>query len=226
MLGVESDYDQIPLLGWIVRQIALDEHRDSRPLVRSEVRQRVRRRASQQLDASIHEKLAGAESRIDDAILKPLRKLQLDPQAIEMRTTSQRVVMRLRLASSEQLAAYTPRPRALADNVLSMQLHESAANNMLDQVKLDNASFELEDLMVRLRETLGIERSDFHEEIPEGVSVRLGNDRPIQFEFSDDRVLVTVKIQRLKTPRRTFRNFVRSWPLSSGRGSDTHRPPA
>lgn len=38
--------------------------------------------------------------------------------------------------------------------------------------------------------------------------MRLGSERPIEFEFNDDRVLITVRITELKTPRRTWRNFI------------------
>ena len=34
--------------------------------------------------------------------------------------------MRLRLAGGEQLGAYTPRPRAPSDSLMSLQVHESA----------------------------------------------------------------------------------------------------
>ena len=175
--------------------------------MRSEVRQRVQRRASRQLDSSIHERLSGAENRVETALLQPLRELNLDPTAIEMRTSNDRLTMRFRLAGTQQLAAYTPRPRAKANNLLSLQLHESAANNLLDQLPLEDKQIELEDLMTELRSKLNLERQDIHEEIPEHVEVRLGKGRPIQFEFTNDRVLVTVRIQRLVTKRRKWRNF-------------------
>ncbi len=208
LLQVKTDYDQIPLLGWLIRQMALDEHEEQRGLVRAQIRQRVTRRARKQLDDSIHERLTGLEDRLDRGILSPLRELDLDPTTLEMRTTSERLVMRYRLAADSQLAAYTPRPRGIADNVISIQLHESLANNLLAQLQLDNQRIELEELMKRLSGKLKIDRQDIHEEIPPDVVLHLGHDRPIQFEFDNERVLVTIRIKELITPRRTWRNFV------------------
>ncbi len=208
LIDIESDYDQIPLLGWILRQVAMDEHREQTPQVRSVMRQKVASRVRKQMDESIHQRLTGAESRLDSALLTPLRDLNLDPQAMEMRTVDNRLVMRFRLASPVQLAAYTPRPRALPDNVLSFQMHESAANNLLQQLELEDQRFELEDLLRELTGKLRIDWEKVRDEIPEGVSLRLAKERPIQFEFDEDRVVVQMAIQELTTPDRTWRNFV------------------
>lgn len=209
LVDVESDYDEVPLLGWVIRHLARDEHAENRPLLRAQVNQRVRRRASRQLDESVHQRLTGAEERIDTSVLEPLRNLAIDPQTVEMRTTKERATVRFRLASHRQLAAYTPRPRALKDSAMSLQLHESAANNVLHQLKLEDRRFELEALLQELASQLGIERTDIDDQLPEGVEVRLGNERPIQFEFDDGRVLVSIHLQELKVPRRkTYRNFI------------------
>jgi hypothetical protein len=208
LLDVQTDYDQIPLLGWIVRQIALDEHDEQRPRIRAEIQQRISGRARQQLDDSVHERLSNMEAKLDKAVIQPLRELQLDPKAMEMRTTPDRLVMRYRLAAGSQLAAYTPRPRGAPDNYLSLQLHESLANNLLAQLHLEDQRIELEELMRRLSERLSIQRQDIHEEIPPDVVLHLGSDRPIQVEFDEERVLVTFRIKELKAPRNTWRNFV------------------
>ncbi|MCA9152403.1 MAG: hypothetical protein KDA92_24035, partial [Planctomycetales bacterium] len=208
LMEVRSDFDQIPILGWVIRQMARDEHHSQRSRVRAETQKRVRQQATAQLDKSIHQRLTGAENKMEQTLVEPLRTLQLDPKAIEMKTTKDRLAMRFRLASEEQLAAYTPRPRALAGNVLSVQLHESAANNLLEQLDLEDERVELEQLVDELATKLQLDRADLHDEIPAGVAVRLASDRPIQVEFSDDHVVIVVRIAELVTPRRTWRNFV------------------
>jgi hypothetical protein len=208
LLALETDYDQIPLLGWLVRQIALDRHDDQRSQVRAEIQQRISQEAQRRLDDSIHQRLTRIEDRWQQGVVTPLRDLELDPTTVEMRTAQQRLVTRYRLAADSQLAAYTPRPRAQSDNVMSFQLHESLPNNLLAQLKLDNRRVVLEELMKELSETLHIQRQDIHEQIPPDVIIQLGPDRPIQFEFDNERVLVTVRIKELHTPRRRWRNFV------------------
>lgn len=207
LLDVQTDYDDIPLLGWILKQIALDEHREQRFRLRRELKQRVSRRVSKQFDQSVQERLEGTEDKIDRTILSPLRELKLDPRAVEMRTQDEELVMRFRLAAAGQLAAYTPRPRADESSILSLQLHESAANNLMQQLKLEDRRIELEELMTCLSEKLHVQRQDIHEELPEGVTIRLAKQRPIHFEFRDDRVVVEFRLQELATPGNTWKNF-------------------
>ncbi len=208
LIDLETDYDGIPLIGWVLRQVALDQHEEQRLNVRREVGQKVSQAARQRLDNSIHQQLIHAEQRLGEEILEPLRRLQLDPQALEMRTTAERIVLRSRIASPHQLAAYTPRPRALQDSVLSLQIHESAANNLLQQLDLEGRKIEMDELMVCLSEKLHINRADIHEELPEKARVRLGYDRPIEVAFNDGLVLLTVRIAELSTGKRTWHNFV------------------
>jgi hypothetical protein len=208
MTSIESDYDHIPLLGWLVRQMAIDELEEKRGQMRNAVNDRVSLSARTRLDSSLQERVDDVQRRLDNRFFEPLRKLQLAPEPIEMRTTPERMVLRCRLASPRQLAAYTPRPRALADSVLSMQLHESAANNLFHQLELDGQTIKLEELVARLAERLQIDPSDFNEEIPEGVVLRLGNERPLMIEFDADRILMTIRIAQLITPKKKWRNFV------------------
>ena len=205
---LKTDYDEVPLIGWLMRQLAIDELRDNRALMQSTVRNSVSSAARERLDETLEAKISGAELKWKQRVLEPLDKLKLDPSAIEMRTTEERILMRCRLAANSQLAAYTPRPRALRDSVLSFQFHESAANNLLEQLDLDGQRIELEDLMKRMSEKLDIRRSDIHEDIPEGVKLRLGEDRPIQIDLEEDRILITIRLAELSTPRRKWRNFV------------------
>ena len=205
---LQTDYDEVPLIGWMMRQLAMEELRDSRSQMRSVVRNRVSSAARERLDETLQTRIAKAEAKLKDSVLDPLRKLDLDPSAIEMRSTEDRILLRCRIASESQLAAYTPRPRGLRGSALSLQFHESSANNLLEQLDLDGQRIELEELMERMSDRLDIQRADIHEEIPEGVKLRLGEDRPIQLDFDDDRILITVRLAELSTPRRKWRNFV------------------
>jgi len=78
----------------------------------------------------------------------------------------------------------------------------------MQQLQLEGRRIDMQELMVCLSGKLHIDRSDIHEELPENARVRLGYDRPIQLEFDDDHVLLTVRIAELSTGKRTWRNFV------------------
>jgi hypothetical protein len=208
MTDIESDYDHIPLLGWVIRQVAMNELQENRNQMRNVVNDRVSSSAKTRLDSSLQEKVDDVQARLKERVFEPLRQLELAPEPIEMRTTPERMVMRCRLASTQQLAAYTPRPRALAESVFSVQLHESAANNLFQQLELDGQTIKLEELIARLAARLQVDASHLNEEIPEGVVLRLGNERPLMIEFDADRILMTIRIAKLATRKKTWRNFV------------------
>jgi len=56
---------------------------------------------------------------------------RLRPEAVDMQTTEDRLIARYRLAGFEQAGAFTPRPQAPADSLLSIQVHESMLNNIV-----------------------------------------------------------------------------------------------
>jgi hypothetical protein len=206
-IDIQTDYDQFPLLGWVLKQMAIDEQEKSRGLLRSHVRNRVSTAARSRLNDAVAARLDDAEQRLDKKVVQPLQKLELGLKTLEMRTTQDQVVVRCRLAGSRQLAAFTPRPIALPGSLFEAQVHQSTVNNLLQQVDLSGKRIELEQLIARLRDRLGLQLQDVAEEIPEDVFVRLGDGQPIRVTFEHDRVQITVRVAELTTPKRTWKNF-------------------
>ncbi len=89
----------------------------------------IARQTDTEFDKQLGEQIDNAESAIDQRLLGPLRKLNLNPLVTDLATTQDRLIARYRLASNNSLAACTPRPQAPADALLSMQMHQSAMNN-------------------------------------------------------------------------------------------------
>jgi hypothetical protein len=206
-LDIQTDFDQIPLLGWVVRQMAIDEQDENRHLLQAHVRHRVTSAAKSRLDETVEARLESAERRVADKLIEPLRELDLGLKAVEMKTTDQQIILRCRLAASHQLAAFTPRPRAVPGSLFEAQMHQSTINNLLQQAGLSGQRIELEQLMDRLRDRLGLTLKDIDEDIPEDVTLQLAKGQPIRVNFDDDRVQVSVRITQLSTPDRTWRNF-------------------
>ena len=73
-------------------------------------------------------------------------RLGLEPTPVAMETTATTATLRLRLAADDQLAAHTPRPRAPADALFSLQVHESTLNNAFGRLGLAGRRLSLEEL--------------------------------------------------------------------------------
>ena len=208
LVDVRTDYDRVPILGWLIRQLAIGEHQDNRNLVHRHVKNKMTKAAKQRLDKVVQDRIDATQSVMKKKLIEPLQAVDVNVKALEMKTDQHRVTMRCRLAGAQQLSAHTARPRAVAGSVFSMQMHQSAINNVVQQMELSGQRIQLEELIDRLRDRLGVARQDIHSDIPEGVQIRLADGQPLSVEFDDDRVLVAIRISELVTRRRTYRNFV------------------
>jgi len=146
LIGVESQFDPVPLLGSWLRKVARDRHANSHSLATRQAKARVTQEARRQMDRKADAKFRNLEQRFHEKVLVPFEQLALVAEPIQMHTTERRAVMRLRLSSGDQLAAHTPRPSAPSDSLISLQMHESALNNAARGMELDGRRIALGDL--------------------------------------------------------------------------------
>ena len=126
LVGVTTDYDWVPLFGGYARDRAMQEYQARQNRVRTEMESRVSSEASDSLDRETHEAMERARKNIYGRFTERFEQYGIKLTTIEMKSTPERLVARLRVASDEQLASHTPRPRALSDSLASLQLHETA----------------------------------------------------------------------------------------------------
>jgi len=124
-----------------------------------------------------------------------------------MQTTSTRLIARYRLASDTQLAAFTPRPMALANSWFSMQVHQSTLNIVIRQLDLDGRKMELRELHRRVAEKLGRDPK-VPDDVPEGVTIRFAEHDGVKLACEDGRIRVTLRIAELKAGRKAWRRFI------------------
>src|SRR5262249_17792322 len=130
----ETDFDGVPFLGGFIRRIARNQYETSQPAAKVEVEGKIVYRATSQLDREVAEKLEKAKQDFQAKMVAPLQKLNLEPTAVDLETTAERLIARYRVAGREQISAHTPRPQAPSDSLLSVQVHESALNNVLEKL--------------------------------------------------------------------------------------------
>ena len=209
LTGVRTDFDRVPIIGWLARSIAIDEHNSRFPWARRAAEERLAAHASARLDKEVHERLIEADEEFDKYLYEPMKKLKLNPVALDLHTTEERLVGRYRLAGSQQLGAYTPRPRAPGDSLLSVQIHESAMNNILEQLKLEGQKTELRQLFRDLAATFARPDLEIPDDIPDNVTVKFATQEAIRVRCADGRVTVTMRIAELRADSRNkWRNFI------------------
>jgi hypothetical protein len=205
----ETDFDGIPLFGNLARAIARNQYETSQPAAKVEVEGKIVWRATSQLDREVAEKLEQSKQDFQVRMLDPLRKLDLEPTAVEMETTAERLIARYRLAGRDQVSAHTPRPQAPGDSLLSVQIHETALNNVLEHLKLNGTRVELRELFRQMTGRFNREPVPVPDDLPEGVFVTFADEDPVRIDCQDGRVRLTIRMKELSQEgtRNRWRDF-------------------
>ncbi len=207
--GVETDFDWMPLFGHFARSIAIQQHHQSYPTAQRIAENQVASRASQVFDQEVQNRLQQVEIDFEKKLLTPLRELNLKPTAVEMETTSDRLIVRYRLAGDRQVGSNTPRPQAPSDSLLSVQLHESALNNTLESLNIAGRRADLRAFASELSRTFDKKISPaFIEDVPENVTIQFAEEDPIRVRCENGRITLTLKVAELESAEGSvWRNF-------------------
>lgn len=205
--GMTTKYDALPLVGPMFRRVARQRHQESKPLTQRIIGDRVASKVKRITDAKLEEQIVQARQRLEQSVVQPLQEMDLQPEALAMQTTEDRVVIRGRLAGGDQIAAFTTRPRAISENLCSIQVHESAVNNLIDRLGLNGRTVEVRALFRELLDQWDMQNTPVPEEIPEDVELTMAEERPVSIRCQDDRLLFSMRVKRLKSPRGQWGNF-------------------
>jgi hypothetical protein len=191
--NVESDLDGIPLVGALVRAAA-----DTSAGGSGGISRRVAADAEQALDVTIDPAAARLNEQFVRRLLVPLRDMAIDPEAIVTPSGEHRLAIRLRLASANQLAAHTPRPRARADSLASLQVHQSALNNVLERLELGGKTFTPRELQAYLQARLNLPPSAAPRPWPAHLVLKFSPIDPCLVQFDSGRVRLVVSLAELR----------------------------
>ncbi len=215
---LETELDGIPLLGDLIREIALSQREELLPEAQAEARWKLRRRIQAQFDRQVDQALAALDRKRVNRLNQLRKRLKLAPLLLAQ-TTDQRLVLRLRLAGPDQLGAHTPRPRALAGSWASLQVHESALNNVLDRLQLAGRRFTLPELEQHLQQLLEVPVR-LGEKKDRKAVFRFAQRHPVRVQLSQGQIRLRIGLAELATAKRRWRNLtveVRYRPVRQGR---------
>ncbi len=196
--GLETSLDGVPLLGWLTRQIVLNQYEGLRDKAQREAEWKL----ANKLQSSFGEELAkarrGAELAYDQRIAIPLERFQLRPEVLELTTTADHLNGRFRVVGQSQLGAHTPRPHADPASLASVQIHETLINNVLDSMQLNGRRFELRELLTDFARSWGFDQWAPPEELPDGVMVEFGAEAALSVDFDEERIRLQLDVKRLE----------------------------
>ncbi|MEE8451420.1 MAG: hypothetical protein V3R99_05870, partial [Thermoguttaceae bacterium] len=204
---METDFDEIPLVGSLVQEVARGQHEWNQDAARREIRAKIATQARRRIDSEVGTRFGELSERLRDRVVDPLGALALDPTIIAAQTTDQRITVRLRLAGKDQLASHTPRPRAPSGSLASLQVHESAINNLSDRLELAGNTYTLSELTQHIASRLN--RPPFWTPDPatENVAITFAEQDPITIRLQQGRIDIALSIAKLSSGSRHWKDF-------------------
>lgn len=151
LVGVTTDYDWVPLFGGYARDRAMQEYHAKQGWARTQVESRITFEAESSLDRETHEAMESVRKKLYDRFTDRFSEYGIKLTTVEMKSTPERLVARVRVAGDDQLGSHTPRPRALSDSLASVQVHESAMTNLAMTLGLDGKRYTAPELQATLR---------------------------------------------------------------------------
>jgi hypothetical protein len=208
LTGVESRFELVPILGAVVEEVVREQHREHQASAIAQVKAKVNRQARQRMDREADAKLHELEARFAQNLLQPLERFAIVAEPVDMSTTDERAVMRLRLAGEHHLGAHTPRPSAPSDSLASLQLHHSALNNAARGLELDGRRL----TVAELHELLGSKFTNRTEappaDLPQRAIVEFAAHDAVRVACHEDCVELTLNIVELRKGRDSIRNVI------------------
>ena len=203
-----TNWDQMPIIGDMFRYVAHQEFIDKKPVAKRISQRLIAKQTDDEFDKQLQTKIDSAQEQFDKRLIGPLHSLELQPMILDMQSTDTRLVARYRVAGVNQIAAYTPRPMAPSDSLLSLQLHQSAINNLIAQAIPTDRDWTVRQLADKIAEILQLSPFALPEDTPEDVIIRFMDVHPMTVEFSEGRMWLTLRIASFEqTGRIQLKNF-------------------
>ena len=206
--NIQTPYQGWPLVGTLIESVAQRQFDASKRRAEAIGNRRIRAEVRQEIDQRFSEQSLAAEEQLTDMLLGPMGRLRLDPTVVDLHSSDSRLAVRYRVAGDWQLAAFTPRPRAPKNSLMSLQVHQSTMNNLLSQVIPRFDSMELSQVMQRAAGAMN-QSVDVPEDLPDGVEVQFAETRPMTIEIDDGRLWMTLRVRSLsRDGGRPLTNFI------------------
>ena len=207
LCGVSTTMDGIPIVNRFARNTAVEGYYQNRWQAQQEIEAKLNTRAKKLLDEQAREAMDDANEQMERRILDPLDRTGVEAIVTGLRTTEDRVVGHYRLAGERQLGGHTPRPWAPDNALLSMQIHESAFNNIVAGLQLDGRQGTVKEIMAELYDTFGREPYVAPDSLPEEMTLLFADENAVQIKLAETHLEVTLRIAELRTEDRIWRGL-------------------
>ena len=201
VVGLQSKLDNVPLVGWMARKLAANKLRDDAPKTNRLFKEKVQVSAESRMQQEVQKNVEKLRNYTYKNLFEPLVNMELEPQAVQMSTSSEQLMMRYRIAGPDQMAANSARPRDSGLSLISFQVHQTAINNAIARIGIKGETFTVDELSKHLGEVIGLPLSGGSDESQSSdryAEIGFAPLAPIEIEFIEDRFRITLNLKKLK----------------------------
>ncbi len=145
-VGLETDYDWIPLFGAIARGMAAKEVARKRPASEQIAAQKLAAQVIPRFDQEVDDRFARVNSDLESRLFSTLRREDLFPGSMSTRSSDTHIAVSTRTMDGAQVAGSMPQSSPIPMSGFSIQLHESLVNNALDRMRIAGRTLTEEEL--------------------------------------------------------------------------------
>ena len=208
LIGIRSKLDPFPVVNWVARRIAKKKLDEQTPKTKMLLEQKIEQSASSQLQEGVESQVAQMQAYLKVNLMEPLISMDLNPEALQLATTKQRLIMRYRLAGIDQMAADSPRPADSNYDYLSLQLHQSLLNNTIERIEIESETFTPESLLKHLSEVIGFNPEKAQADSKHEAEFVFANYDAIRVDFVEGKIRIELNLKSLRVGKgKTWRNI-------------------
>lgn len=208
LIGMRSKLDPFPVVNWIARRVAKKKLAEQTPEATMLLEQKIKQSASIKLQEGVESQVAQMQAYLKVNLLEPLISMDLNPEALQLATTDQRIVMRYRLAGIDQMASDSPRPQDSEYDYLSLQLHQSLLNNTIERIEIESQTFTPETLLQHLSDVIGFNPENASADTKHDAQFVFANYDAIRVDFIEGKVRIELNLKSLRVGKgKTWRNI-------------------
>lgn len=197
-----TKYEKIPIVGSIARNIALKEARSKKGQSEAIAAYKLAKRAVPEFEREADSRFDDANRQLDEDVLKGLRARDIAPESFSTRSSESHLAVSSRTMGTGRLGG-TPQPFApTPPKGLTLQVHETAANNALDGLQLAGRSIPESEIAAEIEKALsdifqrdiklGDGKPDEPSEEPTAV-FQFSKTDPIRVRFEGNRMVLLLR---------------------------------
>ena len=135
-VGASTKADNIPFLGNLARNLAMDGALRKQPQAEAIAAERVSSRVGPEFDTAVDTQFIELNSKLQDKVVGPLQSDNLYPDYKASRTTDTELQLFSRLMADDELGGDANPTATLGAEEVALRVHESLINNALDRLQL------------------------------------------------------------------------------------------